>query len=58
MNKSLKTINWKVFHLNDIFTNYHGKRLVKEQRRNGTVPLLTASESNQGVSDYISENKI
>ncbi len=57
MNKSLKTVNWKVFYLSDIFTNYHGKRLVKEQRKNGNIPLLTASESNQGVSDYISKNK-
>lgn len=57
MDKTMTDIEWKVFHLGDIFTNYHGKRLVKEQRKNGNIPLLTASESNQGVSDYISENK-
>lgn len=56
MDKTRADVEWKVFHLSDIFTNYHGKRLVKEQRKNGDIPLLTASESNQGVSDYISEN--
>lgn len=57
MNKTLTNIEWKVFHLNDIFTNYHGKRLVKEHRKAGNIPLLTASESTQGVSAYISKTK-
>ncbi|MGM9993617.1 MAG: restriction endonuclease subunit S, partial [Candidatus Avigastranaerophilus sp.] len=56
MNKNLDNKTWKVFHLSDIFINYHGKRLTKEYRKAGKTPLLTASESNQGVSDYIADS--
>ena len=56
MNKNLNNKTWKVFHLSDIFINYHGKRLTKEYRKAGKTPLLTASESNQGVSDYIADS--
>ena len=56
MNKNLNRKTWKIFHLSDLFINYHGKRLIKECRKAGKTPLLTASESNQGVSDYIADN--
>lgn len=56
MNKILSDKKWKVFHLNDIFINYHGQRLIKKHRKKGNIPLLTASENNQGVSDFISNH--
>lgn len=52
---------WKEFELsgeNGIFQNFHGKRLVKENRIGGAIPLLTAGESNQGVSDFISNQEL
>ena len=58
MVKLLNDVEWKVFCLEDIFTNYHGKRLVKEKRIKGPTPLLTASELNQGVSDFISNKEM
>lgn len=50
---------WVEFNLsgdNGIFENYHGKRLVKNKRIKGTIPMLTAGEQNQGVDDFISNS--
>ncbi len=58
MVKSLNDVKWKEFCLEDIFINYHGKRLIKEKRIEGFMPLLTASELNQGVSDFISNSEM
>lgn len=49
---------WESFHLDEIFRNYHGKRLNKEKRVIGRIPMLTASEVNQGVSEYISNDEM
>lgn len=51
---SLNDKKWKAFRYEEIFKNYHGKRLNKEIRIDGMTPMLTASESNQGVSAFIS----
>lgn len=53
MSRCLNDVEWKEFKLKKIFINYHGKRLTKDKRETGSIPLLTASEINQGVSDYI-----
>ncbi len=44
---------WKIFKLSDIFINFHGKRLTKKDRISGNIPMLTASENMQGVSDFV-----
>ena len=49
---------WGEFELSDIFKNYHGKRLIKENRKNGNIPLLTATENMQGISSFISNNNM
>ncbi len=49
---------WKEFELGKLFKNHHGKRLIKSMRVGGNVPLLTASENNQGVSSFISNHKM
>lgn len=42
------------FKLNQIFdTIKHGKRLTKIDRISGSIPLLTASEKNNGIAEYI-----
>ena len=51
----IDTSTWKEFHLYDIgFTNYHGIRQKKADRKEGDIPLLTAGKENQGVASYIS----
>jgi len=37
-----------------LFDIRKGERLVKEERINGTIPLITATSENNGVVDYIS----
>lgn len=58
MSKSLKDVEWKEFKLSKLCKIYHGKRLTKSNRKAGKTPLLTASENNQGVSDFICNNKL
>ncbi|MCX6061446.1 MAG: hypothetical protein NT103_04270 [Campylobacterales bacterium] len=59
MSVMLSDREWKGFLLsgnNGIFKNYHGKRLTKDNRKQGDVPLLTAGEYRQGVADFISNH--
>ena len=46
--------NWKNFKIIDLFDIKKGERLVKEQRIEGNIPLITATSENNGVVDYIS----
>ncbi len=55
---NLNDREWKGFSHDMIFTNYHGKRLTKEKREIGLLPMLTASESNQGVSSFINNSSM
>lgn len=50
---NLNDREWKAFELCSIFKNFHGKRLVKTMRRSGTYPLLTAGNTNNGVTEFI-----
>ena len=51
----IDTSTWVKFKLSDIgFTNYHGIRQTKADRKEGAIPLLTAGKENQGVAAYIS----
>ena len=58
MSSKIETLtkkDWKDFNLSGekgIFQNYHGKRLIKNNRIKGKTPLLTAGEQNNGVSDF------
>lgn len=61
MRMKLTDREWREFELsgkNGIFRNFHGKRLVKKNRIEGKTPLLTAGESNQGVSEFISNQEM
>ena len=51
---SLHIENWKWFNLGDLFTFEKGERLTKPDRIEGDIPLITAGENNNGVSEYIS----
>lgn len=48
---------YKEFKLKYIYTDIkRGKRIVKRDRIQGVVPLVTAGEENYGISDYIKEH--
>ncbi len=51
---SLYIENWKWFNLGDLFTFEKGERLTKPDRIEGDIPLITAGENNNGVTEYIS----
>ncbi len=50
---TLDEMEWKPIKLSSLFQNYHGKRLVKECRCEGNIPLLTANSVNNGVAEFI-----
>ena len=56
--KLLGSRKWKEFNLSSLFENYHGVRLTKQNRKTGTIPLLTATEVSQGVSSFIENNEM
>ena len=51
---NIDTSKWKEFRLKELFEVYHGKRLKKEDRIEGSIPLVTAGAENQGIAGYIS----
>ena len=58
---SLDIKKWKWFNLGNLFTFEKGERLTKLDRISGDIPLITASENNNGIAGFISlenfENK-
>ena len=52
-NLEINTKNCKEFKLNELFKIDKGERLVKKEREEGSVPLLTASAYNNGISKNI-----
>lgn len=50
----INTSNWKYFSMKSLgFSNYHGKRLTKKDRLEGSIPLITAGSENQGIAQFI-----
>ncbi len=50
----LETFDWMDFDFTDLFPNCeHGARLKKSDRKIGDVPLITAGQFNNGISEYI-----
>lgn len=45
---------WEWFNLGDLFNFEKGERLTRLDRTEGDIPLITAGENNNGVSEYIS----
>lgn len=61
----LETEKWGEFKVGELFDVERGTRLVSDEREDGAIPLVTAGENNEGVSDLIAptinkiyENKI
>lgn len=57
----LEEKQWRWFNLGDLFTFEKGERLTKSNRLSGNIPLVTAGEKDNGISEHISledfENK-
>ena len=47
-------MKWRAFYIRDIFTISPGKRLRKEDMTPGNIPFVGASDSNNGVTAFIS----
>lgn len=53
--ESLENKKWKAFLLTDLFdTIQRGKRLTKENQKDGSIPYVSSSAQNNGVDNYIS----
>ena len=51
----LENKEWKAFLLTDLFENIQrGKRLTKENQKDGSIPYVSSSAQNNGVDNYIS----
>ena len=51
----LENKEWKAFLLTDLFENIQrGKRLTKENQKEGNTPYISSSAQNNGVDNYIS----
>ena len=52
--ENLKSAQWKEYNLEKLFgKSTRGKRLKSDDRVNGSLPFITAGESNTGISDFI-----
>ena len=54
---NLNDRNWKSFYIYSIFNHERGKRQTKASRQKGNIPYYSASQSNNGLSDFISNPK-
>ena len=57
LNAELGGCEWGEFYLNEIFTTIQrGKRLTKENQKEGTRPYVSSSKANNGVDNFISND--
>lgn len=55
---SLNQKKWKEFYINDIFVIRSGKRLTKSDMKDGSKPFIGASNSNNGVTAFVSNTNV
>lgn len=49
-----KNLKWKIFNLEELFgKSTRGRRLKSDDRTAGTLPFVTAGETNEGISAFI-----
>jgi len=53
----LNTSNWKPFVYGDLFEIKKGKRLTKENYIDGCIPFIGSTETNNGITAYIGNDK-
>src|SRR5699024_6690113 len=52
--KVINLIRSNIFKLEDIFTIVRGERQTEASRKEGTIPYYSASQENNGITDFIS----
>ena len=52
--KPFNEIEWGEFFLEDVLNIKAGKRLIKADMKEGEIPFIGASDSNNGITNYIS----
>ncbi|WP_206603296.1 restriction endonuclease subunit S [Campylobacter blaseri] len=50
---TLQDVEWKEFKIKDLFKIKRGKRLIEKNRHKGDVPYISATSSNNGITDFI-----
>lgn len=53
---SLDGVKWAPFFIEDLFEISPGKRLTKNDMKPGTTPFIGASETNNGVTQWVSND--
>src|SRR4030042_1379934 len=53
--KVIPQTKWEWFDITSLFKIEKGERLVKTDRIDGEVPLITASSKNNGIVDFLSK---
>lgn len=51
--KPFKALKWAAFAIDEIFTISAGKRLTKDSMDKGNIPFIGASDSNNGITNWI-----
>lgn len=51
--KPLKSLKWAAFAIDEIFIIGAGKRLTKDSMDKGNIPFIGASDSNNGITNWI-----
>ena len=55
LNEKLRTVKWGEFKYKDVFNNIaQGRRLKKDDQKQGDIPFVMAGATNTGVVNYIS----
>lgn len=57
-NVDLSFTSWKSFKLSDLFNIKKGKRLIENDRIPGNVPYIGATDSENGITDFIGQKPI
>lgn len=52
--ESLETKKWREFRIEDIFNVFSGVRLTKENQNEGLRPFAGATDSNNGITEFVS----
>lgn len=56
--KSLNEKEWKEFEIRKIFFVKSGTRLVKSEMKKGNIPFIGATDSNNGITEFISNKNV
>lgn len=50
--KKFNQLKWKAFKIEELFNIYSGKRLTKENMKDGPLPFVGSTDSNNGITRF------